>query len=203
MNNLKNGFASASFIKVSVAAALVLAVMAGAAGYFLPKGSVFVQHGLRTLRKHDREYVGARTKFSGENIKTESLTRELEEKKAELDDFVKSQDNLDKITESNAALENERDALKKEVEEKRADLDRLNAAAKAYASKIMTWTSGDYTVGTDAAAGKYMITGTGSIAIANKGKAKVNKLLKADGEVFTFSDGDLIHIDGSAKITPQ
>lgn len=194
---------SSRFIKITSAIALGVIIAALVAGFYVPKSDNAVTRALVSLEKSDKAYLAAKDENGSERLKTESLTKKLEEKQTELEDFQKSQDNLDKITESNTTLEEEKKVLQDEVNKKHSELDSLEAAAKEYANKIMTWSSGDYTVGSDLAAGKYTVTGTGSIAVANKGKSKANKLLKAEGETFTFSDGDLIHIDGNAKIVPQ
>lgn len=194
---------SARFVKVSAAVSLGIIIAAFAAGFLVPKSDNSLLRGLMYLEQNDKAYLAVKGENGSERLETDSLRKKLEEKQQELDEFRNAQDNLDKISESNAALESERDVLKDEIKKKQQELDELEAAAKAYANKIMTWSSGDYTVGSEIAAGKYTITGTGSIAIANNGKSKTNKLLKADGESFTLSEGDLIHIDGNAKIVPQ
>lgn len=194
---------SARFIGISSMICAAVIIAAAIAGFCIPKSDNAALRGLDALHKSDKTYLAVKSENGNERLKTESLKKKLEEKQKELDEFKKSQDNLDKITESNAALEEEKNALQEEIKQKEKELAELEVSAKAYANKIVTWASGDYTVGKDIAAGKYTITGTGSIAIANKGKSKANKLLKADGESFTLLEGDLIHIDGNAKIVPQ
>ena len=178
-------------------------VAAPIVGFLVPKGSHAVSRGLEALREKDSEYIEAATALEEETQKGAALRKSLSDKQTELEKFHTSQDNLEKITESNSTLEEERNNLLAEVNEKQQRLSALEASASTFANRIITWSSGDYTVGTDVAAGKYMITGVGSIAIARDGKSIVNKLLKADGEQFTLSAGDKIHIDGSAKLTPQ
>lgn len=185
----------------AVCAAVIIA--APAMGFFIPKGSHAVSRGLEALREKDSEYIEAATALEEETQKGAALRKSLSDKQTELEKFHTSQDNLEKITESNSTLEEERNNLLAEVNEKQQRLSALEASASTFANRIITWSSGDYTVGTDVAAGKYMITGVGSIAIARDGKSIANKLLKADGEQFTLSAGDKIHIDGSAKLTPQ
>lgn len=194
---------SARFVKITAAVSLGIIIASFIAGFCVPKSDKALLRGLMSLERSDKAYLAAKEENGGARSQTDSLQKELEQKQKELDEFRTSQDKLDKISESNTALESERDVLKDEVKKKQKELDELKSAAKAYTNKIMTWSSGDYAVGSEIAAGKYMITGTGSIAIASKGKSKANKLLKSDGELFTLSEGDLIHIDGNAKIVPQ
>lgn len=189
-------------ILTSILAGLIVAC-ALAMGIILPKSDNAIEHGLYALKEKSKSYTEAKAENDALRKKNEELNKQLEERTKDLETFHSSQNNLDKITESNTSLESERDILKDEVSKKKARLDSINAAESAYAQRIITWTSGDYTVGEDIATGKYMITGTGSIAVAKNGKSRVNKMLTSNGELLTLSDGERIRIDGSAKLVPQ
>ena len=107
------------------------------------------------------------------------------------------------ISESNDALQKEKDTLRDEVRKKQSTLAGLESSVSSQTKKIITWSSGRYNVGKDIAPGTYTVTGTGSISIGNSGKSLANKNLKSDGEAFTLNDGDVIQIDGNAKFVPQ
>lgn len=194
---------SKKYICITASACIIILAVAAAMGFLLPKSENTVSHRLASLHESDSDYLSVKEANDAENLNKKNLNTRLENKQKELEEFRQSQDNLEKITENIGALENERDALKNDVKTKQNTLAGIEADINSFTKKIMTWTSGNYTVGKNIAAGKYTITGTGSIAIANSGKSLANKVLKSTGESFTLNNGDIIHIDGNAKIVPE
>ena len=133
----------------------------------------------------------------------EKLNTNLGSTAQELEEFNQSRDSIDKITQKNNELETQKEQLQNEINSKRAVLDTLDGKTSASSSSALTLTSGRYTVGENLTSGSYTITGSGSIVISNSGTARVNKSLKSDGEKFTLSEGDILRIDGSAKLIKE
>lgn len=194
---------SSSFIKKSciICAAVVIAALVF--GIAVPKSGNAVSKRLAALRETDKAYAEASEKNETAAREKEGVSSRLSDKQEELEEFNKSQDNLDKITASNSALQQEKDTLSEEVRKKQNTLADLESSITSYTKKILTWSSGRYETGKDIAAGKYTVTGSGSISIGNSGKSLANKTLKSSGESFTLNDGDVIQIDGNAKFVPE
>lgn len=202
LENLPNDL-SPRFIKISCAVCACVLIIAAALGVIIPKSDSVIEYSLSTLREKDKTYLAAKESSDNALQEIEQLNTRLSDDEKSLEEFKQSQDNLDKISQSNDELQAERDSLQSEVSSKQKQLDELNSSINANANKSVTFTSGRYTVGTNIAAGKYTVTGTGSIVISNSGTARVNKTLKSDGESFTLSNGDVIKIDGSARFIPE
>lgn len=194
---------SKKYICISASVCVIILAAAAAMGFLLPKSENTISNRLASLHESDSDYLSAKEANDAENLDKKNLNTRLENKQQELEEFRQSQDNLEKITENIGLLENERDSLKNDIKTKQNTLAGIEADINSFTKKIMTWTSGDYTVGENIAAGSYTITGTGSIAIANSGKSLANKILSSAGESFTLNNGDIIHIDGNAKIVPE
>ncbi|MCC8160038.1 MAG: hypothetical protein LIO53_01735 [Oscillospiraceae bacterium] len=191
------------FVKASAAVCALIVIAALIAGIFIPKSDSTVSNALAALREKDSEYITAKENNDSVSSEVESMNTRLAESQAELEEFTQSQDNLEKITDKIDEITAEKESLQSELSSKQNKLSSLTASLNAQSKKTITLTSGTYTVGKNIAAGTYTVTGSGSIAISNSGKSKVNKTLKSDGETFTLSDEDIIKIDGNAKFIPE
>ena len=191
------------FVKIScvISAAVIIAV--AAAAYFIPKGGGAVQRGLDALRKSDETYIAASKAYGDAFAENRRLSEDLNAKNKELEEFRSVSGGLDKIGESNAELEKTRDELTKEAESKQKEYDALVRVSEGESGKMVTLSSGYYTVGKDIPAGKYTVTGSGSVAVARGGKSTVNKLLNSEGGEIELRDDDRIQIDGIAKFSPM
>jgi predicted nuclease with TOPRIM domain len=172
-------------------------------GIYVPKSTASVEKQLSSLRASDKTYIEKKSEYDALVSEEEQLSSHIEQTNDELEKFEKTQDNLDKLSQKNIQLQSEKEQLQNEIASKQSKLSSLESSVNAYSRSSVTWSSGKYTVGTNIAAGTYIITGTGSIAISNSGTARVNKSLKSDGEVFTLNDGDIIKIDGNAKLVSE
>ena len=188
-------------ISAAVSAAVIIAV--AAAAYFIPKGDSAAQHGLDALRKSDETYLSASKKYNDAFAENRQLSEDLENKSKELEEFRAASDGLDKIGKNNEELEKTRDRLAKEAESKQREYDSLADISKGSSDRIVTLPSGYYTAGKDVPAGKYIVTGSGSVAVARSGKSIVNKLLDSEGSELELRDDDRIQIDGIAKFSPM
>lgn len=188
------------YIIISAALAVCIAAMAFFAGFFIPKPASAVNARLDTYKTKDSAYIEKNDEYTSAEKETEALNARLDDAQKELDEFNKSRDSLDKITQKNDELTAQKEQLQNELNSKRAVLDTLNGKTVKSANSTVTLSSGRYTVGENVISGNYTITGTGSIVISNSGKARVNKQLKSDGERFMLSDGEIIRIDGNAKL---
>lgn len=188
-------------IAVLTAAVVIAALFF--AGFFIPKPISAINMRLDAYEKKDKAYLEALTAYNDMKKEVEELNEELSSGQTELEKFNSSRDSLDRITEKISELEAQKEQLQNEINSKRAVLDALTPKTVAAANSTVTLSSGRYTVGENVMAGGYMVTGTGSIVISTDGKARVNKALKSDGEQFALSDGDIVKIDGSARLTRE
>ena len=191
------------FVKISCAASAAVIIAAALTAFFIPKSSGAVDRALSSLRESDGGYVEAKAAYDDALSENRRLGEELRSKKEELEEFHAAQGSLDKISESNAELEKQRDELAKQAEQKQNEYNSLSDASGETSGRIVTLPSGYYTVGKDITAGNYTVTGSGSIATARGGKSTANKLLTSDGEEFELKDDDRVQIDGSAKFIPR
>ena len=197
--HVKSADLTPKFVGISVSVSVAVIIALSLAMFFIPKSDRALQHGLNSLKKSDGRYLTIKTAYDDTQNENDQLSEELETKRRELEEFTAAKNGLDKIGESNKSLEETRDSLLREADEKQREYDSLTAAA----DKTVTLQSGYYTAGTDIAAGKYTVTGSGSIAVARSGRSIRNKLLNSDGEEFEFLSDDRIQIDGSAKFVPR
>ena len=189
-------------VKILCAICTAVLIMSFILGLALPN-SAAVSRQLDVMRHKDKTYTEVKKDNEAAIKALDRATKRLEDKKNELEDSDKSQKSLDKITESNNALKAEKESLSAEIAKKQSELNSLNISVTDKTKKTVTWSSGRYTVGENIAAGRYNVTGSGSISIGNSGKSIANKHLKSDGEVFNLSNGDVIQIDGNAKFVPE
>ena len=192
-----------NFVKISCAASAAVIIAAALTLFFIPKSDGAAERALNSLRENNGAYIEAKAAYDDAVAENERLGGELKSKNEELDEFRTAQGGLDKINESNAELEKQRDELLKKADEKQAEYNSLTAAQDGGSGRIVTLPSGYYTAGKDIAAGKYTVTGSGSIAVARGGKSTANKLLTPDGEEFELRNDDRVQIDGSAKFVPR
>lgn len=191
---------SRMYIAISIGLAVCIAVTAFFAGFFIPKPASAVNSRLDTYKTKDSAYIEKNDEYTSAKRETDALNERLDEARQELDEFNQSRDSLDKITQKNDELTAQKEQLQNELNSKRAVLSALSGKTVNGANSTVTLTSGRYTVGENIISGSYTVTGTGSIVISSSGQAKVNKQLKPDGERFTLSDGEILRIDGSAKL---
>lgn len=194
---------SPSFIGLTCGGAALFVLIALFAGILVPKSSGTVDRQLASLHGSDKTYVEKKTDYDALLSEEKQLNSHLEKTQEELDKFNKTQDNLDKLAQKNDELQKEKEQLQSDVSSKQNTLSALDASISSYSRSSITWPSGRYTVGENIAEGTYTIMGSGSIAISNSGTARVNKALRSDGEKFTLNSGDIIKIDGNAKLIPE
>lgn len=188
------------YIIISLALAVLVLTASFFAGFFIPKPIAAVNMKLNAYEKKNNEYIDASGAYTDAKKDVDELNSRLTEAQESLDDFNQSRDSLDKITEKNNELQSQKEQLQNEISAKKAVLDMLNPKAAQSVNSTVTLSSGRYTVGENFVSGGYIVMGTGSIVISTDGKARVNKALKSDGEKFTLNDGDILKIDGSAKL---
>lgn len=191
------------YIIISAVLAAFILTASFFAGFFIPKPIAAVNMKLSSYEKKNREYIEASDAYTSAEKEIEALNSKLTEAQENLDDFNQSRDSLDKITEKNDELQSQKEQIQNEISAKKAVLDTLNPAVAKSINSTVTLASGRYTVGENLVSGSYNVMGTGSIVISGGGKARVNKALKSDGEKFTLNDGDIIKIDGNAKLVRE
>lgn len=187
-------------IKLSCGAAVLIVILSLATGIFIPKSLKSIDKRLVSLRQTDKIYLEKQSEYEAAQSEEKQLKNHLDEKNAELEKLGQSQDSLDKLSEKNSELQNEKQQLQNEVNTKKNTLNSLNASLNSHTTSSITCPSGRYTVGENITEGKYIITGTGSIVVSSSNTARVNKSLKSDGESFTLNNGDIVQINGNAKL---
>ncbi len=184
---------------------LFAAIICGSAvlGYLFPKGDETVSRSLDSMRNTDKTYL--KIKSDNEAIEKEisSLSKQADEIQQSINDMDKTQDSIDSISQENNNLEKQAENLQNEIQTKQKTLESLEKSAQKNTTSSVVWASGTYTVGKNISAGKYTVTGSGSIVISTSGSARVNTKLKSEGEEYTLSDGDIIKIDGNAKFVSE
>lgn len=190
------------FIKISCIVCALVLLASASAGFLVPHSEKSVLSKTAALREGDASYLDAKERNDVTKAEIERLTKKITEAEENLEKFNQSQDNLDKIAQRNDELQDEKKSLEAQVKQKQNELNNLESSLDSKTKRIITLTSGRYTVGENIAPGAYNVTGSGSIVISAGGKARVNKSLKSEGETYTVSDGEIIEIDGSAKFTP-
>lgn len=189
------------YIKLYAASLSVLIFAAFTTGILVPKSINVIDRRLNSLHSSDKTYLEKQTAYDEAQNEEKRLQTSHDQKKAELEKLNNAQNNLDKLSQKNSELENEKNELQDEVNLKQKTLNALDISLNSQIRSSVTLSSGRYTVGENISEGKYTIMGTGSIVISTSGTARVNKALKSDGESFTLKNGDIIKIDGSAKLT--
>lgn len=184
-------------------AAMIALFIVYAAGNSGEKREDIVEAEYKTQLAESSKYNDLKKSVSAIKEEIEDLTKTRDEKQAVYDaltDYeLRSSDADDRLDE----LQKRLDDLNDEIEEKQKKLDKLNEDKKT--PSIVNLIPGRYSVGEgkNIAAGKYSVTGSGSIVVsASSGSAKLNSVLGTEGIVITLDEGDIIKLDTNAKFTP-
>ena len=155
------------------------------------------------LLENSTEYREAAQDYDSIKETIDDLTKERDEKQAVFDAM---QDYESKSTDVNTRLENlrnELNSLNSEIETKKQTLAELESSISSKTSSIVSLSPGIYTVGKNIVAGKYLVTGSGSILIStSSGATKINTVINSDGTQVTLENDDTIKLETRARFTP-
>lgn len=186
-----------------VIAAVILAV-GYKSGYAQPKSDIAVENRYSELTQSSSKYNSLLTQISSIGVDIDDLTQERDLKKSEYDALTAYRDGETSIEDELSDMQTRLDELTKSNEKKQEQINSLTANIAEKASTIMNLKPGIYTVGESIIAGKYVVTGSGSVIISSsKGSVKLNSILTAEPISVTLDDGDKIQLDTSAKFTPS
>ena len=153
--------------------------------------------------KTSTEYREAAQDYDSIKETIDELTKERDEKQAVFDAM---QDYESKSTDVNTRLENlrnELNSLNSEIETKKQTLAELESSISSKTSSIVSLSPGIYTVGKNIVAGKYLVTGSGSILIStSSGATKINTVINSEGTQVTLENDDTIKLETRARFTP-
>ena len=167
------------------------------------KSKELVEQTYVELLENSTEYREAAQDYDSIKETIDDLTKERDEKQAVFDAM---QDYESKSTDVNTRLENlrnERNSLNSEIETKKQTLAELESSISSKTSSIVSLSPGIYTVGKNIVAGKYLVTGSGSILIStSSGATKINTVINSDGTQVTLENDDTIKLETRARFTP-
>lgn len=203
-NTNKNKKLSIILSATPVLIAAIVSVAAYRSGYIEPKSDSAVDNRYVELSNNSTEYNSLLSQVSELGVDIDDLTHERDSKQSEYNALLAYRSGESSTENELSDLQNQLDELTKSNEEKQAQIDSLTADIAEKASTIMNLTPGIYTVGENIIAGKYTVTGSGSIMVSSsKGSMKLNTILKAEPTEITLDDGDKIQLDTRAKFTPS
>lgn len=149
------------------------------------------------------DYTTLKSDYDELKTATDELRASVETKKEQsenIDDYENTQAELRSQVDSK---KKELDSVNTQIAEKQSSLNSINDQIAAKSDNITTLPPGRYVVGTDIAAGKYTVTGTGAFAVAAEDKtSKYNMTLGSSPVDVTLNHGDKLKFDGTVKFTP-
>lgn len=187
-----------------ITAAICGAIIGGAflLAAMLPGNEEETERYAAELRAED-DYTTLKADYDELKYATDELRASVEDKKEKsdnIDDYENAQAELRSQIDSR---KQELDAVNTEISAKQTLLDSINEQISAKSDNITTLPPGRYVVGTDIAAGKYTVTGTGSFAAASEDNtSKYNTTLGSSPYAVTLNQGDKLKFDSTVKFTP-
>lgn len=167
------------------------------------KSKELVEQTYMELLENSTEYREAAQDYDSIKETIDELTKERDEKQAVFDAM---QDYESKSTDVNTRLENlrnELNGLNSEIETKKQTLADLENSISSKTSSIVSLSPGIYTVGKNIVAGKYSVTGSGSILVStSSGATKINTVINSEGTQVTLENDDTIKLETRARFTP-
>ncbi len=198
-----NLIADIAFIAAVLVVAMAVLMFSFQLGSMGMKSEALVESKYLELLQSSSKYNDLIKQISSINVEIEDYSHERDLKQSEYDALIAYRDNEGAVTDEIAALQSRLDTLNIENAKKQAEIDSLTTDISEKISAIMNLPPGIYTVGENIAAGKYTITGSGSILVSSsKGSVKLNTILTADGVSITLDDMDKIQLDTRAKFSP-
>lgn len=147
--------------------------------------------------------------------KIDLYTEELEQKKKLVEEVDEYDKNKEKYQSELTDLQKQVDDKQAELSEiesnvatKQSELDKLNGEIVKVSGEPITVPSGDYTIGSDIAAGRYRISGSSNfVAYTSSGRVYINTILGnsivGEGDyIGTLSDGMTVRCSSKTTFTP-
>ncbi len=198
-----NLIADIGFIAAVMVVSIAVLLLSHYLGTLGVKDPVLVEAEYLRLLDSSSKYNDTVDNISAINEEIEELTRERDLKQSEYDALISYRNGIGTVEDYIAQLQAQLDTLNAENQKKQAEIDALTSGISDKVSTIMNLSPGIYTVGESIAAGKYTVTGSGSILVSSSnGAVKLNTILTADGVTVILNDSDRIQLDTRAKFSP-
>ncbi len=167
----------------------------------VPGDTEIINNYADTLRK-DNEYISLSNRYRSLSHEVAELKTANEAKKSKIDS-ISDYDNTKAALRSEISKKAEElSLLNTQITEKRALIDVLNENIAQKASPVITLNAGKYVIGTNIAAGKYYITGSGTFSAASSDNiSKYNISLGNAGHEVMLEKGDIIKINSTTRFT--
>ena len=198
-----NLIADIAFVAAALLVAMGILLLSFYFGTLGVKDSELVEMQYSQMLSESSKYNDTLESISETNVQIEELIRERDIKQAEYDALLSYKNGEDYVEFEITELQKQLDTLNDENQKKQEQIDALTSDISEKVATIMNLPPGIYTVGESLAAGKYTVTGSGSILVASSnGNVKLNTILTADGVAVTLDDFDRIQLDTRAKFSP-
>ena len=198
-----NIIAEIAFVSACFLVGLAILFLSFYLGTLGTKDTEMVDNKYYELLETDSRYNDTLKKISSINAEIEELTQTCALKQREYDALLAYQNGEGDVDNRISELQAQLDDLTKENLRKQTEIDSLTADISGKVSTIMNLPPGIYTVGENIAAGKYTVTGSGSILVSSaSGTVKLNTILTANGTTVTLNNADKIQLDTRAKFSP-
>ena len=169
--------------------------------YFLPGNADIIKEQENILRS-EKGYVSLKSRHSALKTEVSTLKETNEEKKTTIEQISDIDNTKAELRTEIETKKYELSELNTQITEKRGIVEALDASIAEKASPETVLPPGRYSVGTNIAAGKYNVTGTGKFMVATSaGKSKINTTLGSTPLPVTLDDNDVLKFDGKVKFT--
>lgn len=198
----RNLFFDAFYIAASLLIALIISLIFYNIGKAGSKDDNEINIAVEQIRK-DSQLNILRQKVAQMNTEKEQLIQDRDRLQAEYDGLLAYESSAWEIDQQIEAMRNELDTINAQNQEKQTLLDQVTGDISEKNLVISNLAPGIYTVGQNISAGKYSVTGSGSITVSNSSNTvKFNGVLRADGTELTLDDGDQIQLNTRARFSP-
>ncbi len=186
-----------------ITAVICIAIISGAylLAVLMPGDTEIINNYAEELRK-DENYISLSNQNKTLEYEVSKLKASNEAKQTRLLN-ISDYDNTKAALRSEISKKAEElSTLNAQITEKRAMIDTLNGNIAQKASSVITLNAGKYVIGTNIAAGKYYVTGSGTFSAASSNNvSKYNFTLGSTASEVVLEKGDIIKINSTTKFT--
>lgn len=186
-----------------ITALICIAILSGAycLALLLPRGSETVNSYAKELRNEEA--------YKSLNNQYNTISHEVSELRTSNEAKKENAENISNYDNTKAALRSEIEAKKQElsdfntqISEKRTIIAALDENIALQTPSVITLNAGKYVIGTNIAAGKYHVTGSGTFTAASSNNvSKYNIALGSTSHEVVLEKGDIIKINSTTMFT--